>query len=86
MLRNTLTFGFISVAVASHKYVIAFCVGLELHNADTPKILYIFYMLIFSLMSPIGIAIGIGVTSAMESETNSYILTTGVLQVRLIVS
>jgi len=67
-------------AVASHKYVIAFCVGLELHNADTPKVLYIVYMLIFSLMSPIGIAIGIAVTSAMENETTAYILTTGVLQ------
>ena len=73
---------FLILAVASHKYVIAFCVGLELHNADTPKILYIVYMLIFSLMSPIGIAIGIAVTSAMESQTTAYILTTGVLQVR----
>ena len=57
---------------------------MELHNADTPKVLYIVYMLIFSLMSPIGIAIGIAVTSAMENETTAYILTTGVLQVRLI--
>ena len=73
---------FLILAVASHKYVIAFCVGLELHNADTPKVLYIVYMLIFSLMSPIGIAIGIAVTSAMESQTTAYILTTGVLQVR----
>ena len=36
-------------------------------------------------MSPIGIAIGIAVTSAMENETTAYILTTGVLQVRLII-
>ena len=72
------------LAVASHKYVIAFCVGLELHNADTPKLLYTVYMLVFSLMSPIGIAIGIAVTSAMENETNAYILTVGVLQVRVI--
>ena len=56
---------------------------MELHNADTPKVLYTVYMLIFSLMSPIGIAIGIAVTSAMENETTAYILTTGVLQVRL---
>ena len=71
------------LAVASHKYVIAFCVGLELHNADTPKLLYTVYMLIFSLMSPIGIAIGIAVTSAIENETNAYIITVGVLQVRV---
>ena len=58
---------------------------MELHNADTPKVLYTVYMLIFSLMSPIGIAIGIAVTSAMENETTAYILTPGVLQVRLII-
>ena len=71
-------------AVASHKFVIAFCVGLELRNADTPKVVYIVYMFIFSLMSPLGIAIGIGVTSALETETTAYIITTGVLQVSFI--
>ena len=70
-------------AVASHKFVIAFCVGLELRNADTPKVRYIVYMLIFSLMSPLGIAIGIVVTSAQDTETPAYIITTGVLQVSI---
>ena len=71
------------LAVASHKYVIAFCVGLELHNADTPKLLYTVYMLIFSLMSPLGIGIGIAVTTALETESTAYTSTVAILQVRI---
>ena len=67
-------------AVATHKYVISFCVGLELYNADTPKRLYFAYMLVYALMSAIGIAIGIGVTSAIQDNTNAYNVTVGVLQ------
>ena len=68
------------VAVASHKYVISFCVGLELYNADTPKVLYAVYILVFALMSSIGIAIGIAIT-AVEDTTTSYLMSVGVLQV-----
>ena len=71
------------LAIASHKYIIAFCVGLELHNADTPKFLYTVYMLIFSLMSPLGIGIGIAVTTALETESTAYTLTVAILQVRI---
>ena len=72
------------LAIASHKYIIAFCVGLELHNADTPKLLYTVYMLIFSLMSPLGIGIGIAVTTALENESTAYTLTVAILQVQII--
>ena len=67
-------------AVASHKYVISFCVGLELHNANTPKKIYATYIVVFALMSSIGIAIGIVITSISEDSPN-YMVTTGVLQV-----
>ena len=67
-------------AVATHKYVISFCVGLELYSVDTPKILYAAYMLIYALMSSIGIAIGIAVTT-VEDNTIVYMVTVGVLQV-----
>jgi len=67
-------------AIASHKYIIAFCIGLELHNANTPICLYIVYMIVFSLMSPLGIGIGIAVTSAMEDQSTAYTLSVAILQ------
>ena len=68
-------------AIASHKYIIAFCIGLELHNAKTPIRLYIVYMIVFSLMSPLGIGIGIAVTEAMEDQSTAYTLSVAILQV-----
>ena len=76
-------FPFLFSAVATHKYVISFCVGLELYNADTPKLLYAAYILVFALMSSIGIAIGIVVTTVAEDHTDSYLMSIGVLQVRM---
>ena len=73
---------FLITAVASHKYVISFCVGLELHNANTPKIIYATYIVVFALMSSIGIAIGIVITTISEDSPN-YMVTTGVLQVAI---
>ena len=68
-------------AIATHKYVISFCVGLELYSVDTPKKLYAAYMLIYALMSSIGIAMGIAITTAVEDNTKMYMVTVGVLQV-----
>ena len=70
------------VAVATHKYVISFCVGLELYNANTPKLLYAAYMIVYAMMSMIGIAIGIAVTTSVEDNTFAYMITVGVLQVQ----
>merc|ERR1711935_195252 len=50
-------------AIACHKYVISFCVGLELCNARTRLQIYSAYMIIFAIMSPIGIGIGLIITS-----------------------
>ena len=69
-----------NIAVATHKYVISFCVGMELYNADTPKKIYAAYMLVYALMTSIGIAIGIVITTVTENDPN-YLLTTGILQV-----
>jgi len=66
-------------AVAAHKYVISFCVGLELYNVGTPKLLYAAYTITYAMMSVIGIGIGIGVTSAIEDNEKAYMTTTGVL-------
>ena len=73
---------FLITAVASHKYVISFCVGLELHNANTPKTIYATYIVVFALMSSIGIAIGIVIATIYEDKPN-YLVITGVLQVTI---
>ena len=74
------------IAVAAHKYVISFCVGLELYNVGTPKILYAAYTVTYAMMSVIGIGIGIGVTSAIEDNEKVYMTTVGVLSVSNIIS
>ena len=38
-------------------------------------------MIVFSLMSPLGIGIGIAVTSAMEDQSTAYTLSVAILQV-----
>ena len=69
--------------MATHKFVICFCVGLELYNANTPTIHYVIYMNMFALMSPIGIAVGIAITSVVTENTTPYMVTVGVSQVTI---
>ncbi len=66
--------------MATHKYVISFCVGLELITARTPLRLYAVYMCVFSLVSPLGVGIGIGISSAAGTGGDSYTFTVAILQ------
>ena len=46
-----------------HKYVLSFCVGLELFTGKSNKFWINFcYIFLYAVMSPIGIGIGIGVS------------------------
>ncbi|XP_031826805.1 zinc transporter ZIP3 isoform X3 [Nomia melanderi] len=45
-------------AVAAHKFVIAFCIGVELIASKTRQYLSIIYVCTFAVVSPLGIAIG----------------------------
>lgn len=45
-------------AIAAHKLVIAFCVGLELITGGTRTALTVIYMIVLALVTPLGIAIG----------------------------
>ena len=67
-------------AIAIHKYVISFCVGLELCNAKTPRKLYVAYMLVYALMSPTGVVLGIAISTLVEANTTTYLVVVGVLQ------
>ena len=49
--------------VAVHKYVISFCVGLELFSGKINDYWVNFwYIVVYAAMTPLGIGIGIGVT------------------------
>lgn len=41
-------------AVASHKFVISFCVGLELSTSGVKLLMHTIYILVFSLVTPLG--------------------------------
>jgi len=70
----------IFAAVASHKYVMSFCVGLELYMTKTRLAIHFAYLFVFSAMSPIGIGIGLAVMENITHETSSYYLSVAVLQ------
>ena len=65
-------------AVAAHKFVISFCIGLELYQAKTPKILFVSYIIIFALVTPIGMGIGIAISTLQVSS--GYYVSVAVLQ------
>lgn len=52
------------MAVACHKLVIAFCIGVELVAMRTKMPLHILYVATFALVSPLGIGVGILVTAS----------------------
>lgn len=60
-------------AVAAHKLVLAFCVGVELIVAKTHRWLAFVYVLTFSIVSPIGIGIGILVSSGDVNSSTALV-------------
>ncbi|XP_050080637.1 zinc transporter ZIP1-like [Anopheles maculipalpis] len=59
-------------AVASHKFVIAFCVAFELLVAAVQFRIAVAYIFVYSVVSPVGIGIGIALSS-VNSDTNQTI-------------
>lgn len=65
------------LAVASHKFVIAFCIGVELIASRTRRYLSVIYVCTFAIVSPLGIGIGmalVGGGSAAASGPTAVIL------------
>ena len=67
-------------AVATHKYVIAFCVGIELVSVGTPLAFFLTYIVVFAVMTPVGIGIGLAVTQLAEGNRTEYAAVTGTMQ------
>jgi len=71
------THRYMFLAVASHKFVIAFCIGVELIASRTRSYLSVIYTCTFAVMSPLGIGIGmalVGGGSASGSGAMAVIL------------
>lgn len=49
---------FLYLSIASHKYAIAFCIGMDLVVAGSRLKMIVLSMMVFSLVSPIGVIIG----------------------------
>jgi len=68
-------------AVATHKYVISFCMGVELVSVGTPLAFFLVYILTFALMTPLGIGIGLAVSELASDENHKgYVAASGTLQ------
>ncbi|XP_013783196.1 zinc transporter ZIP1-like [Limulus polyphemus] len=62
-------------AEAVHKFIIAFALGLELHNEGNSFRKVGFYMLVFSVMTPLGIGIAV-LTDQAVTQTSQLVIGT----------
>lgn len=70
---STSTVYYMFGAVAAHKFVIAFCVGVELIVARTKFWLAVVYIFTYSVVSPMGIGIGILLSSGSASDDTQVV-------------
>lgn len=61
---------YLMMAVAIHKCVIAFCIGVEFVSGQISMRLSVFYALVYSCASPAGIAVGLALTTSGGSSKN----------------
>ncbi|XP_046667083.1 zinc transporter ZIP3-like isoform X1 [Homalodisca vitripennis] len=66
-------------AIATHKFVIAFCVGIELVSSKTKNLLILLYIGTFAIVTPLGIGFGI-LLSGDSSGINAASPVTTILQ------
>merc|ERR1711997_1121824 len=62
-------------AIAAHKFIISFCVGLQLTTSGMKPLVITVYMTIFSLITPLGIGIGMGMASIQSTAIQSPTVT-----------
>ncbi|ODN05831.1 Zinc transporter ZIP1 [Orchesella cincta] len=67
-------------AVSLHECTILFCIGIELISNKTKVLRMVLYVLIVSLVSPIGIAIGIIITERSFGNSSAQALVVGCFQ------
>lgn len=57
--KNPTNVWYLFGAIATHKFVIAFCVGMELVASKTKTLLVVLYIGTFAIVTPLGIGIGV---------------------------
>ncbi|KAL7737709.1 hypothetical protein ACLKA6_006104 [Drosophila palustris] len=72
------TVWFMCGAIAAHKLVLAFCIGMEIMMAHTRWLIAVIYLIVFSIVTPIGVGIGIAVSET--SSANQPSIPAGILQ------
>ena len=71
---------FLFFAVASHKYVISFCVGMQFVASGIKNWVTVLYVATFALISPLGAGIGIALSETATSDAELQNGTVVVLQ------
>ena len=71
--------------VAMHRYILAFCIGLELFctvhgKHQNPFKINLVFLFVFAAMSPLGIAIGTAITTVLKQGSKAYDGTVGTLE------
>lgn len=64
---------YLFLAVATHKFVISFCVGVDLLSTQTRMLLIVIYLATFAFVSPLGIGIGIALSEDAGSGGNNLL-------------
>jgi len=71
---------YLFIAIASHKFVIAFCVGMQFVSSGVKNIPNIIFIATFSGVSPIGAAIGILISETVTDSGSLQTLAITILQ------
>ena len=66
---------YLFAAIATHKLVIAFCVGVELISTRTRLVLIFVYLATFAAVTPLGIGVGIALSNDGEDAGTSGVAT-----------
>ncbi|XP_008487278.1 zinc transporter ZIP1-like, partial [Diaphorina citri] len=60
-------------AIATHKLVIAFCVGIELVSSRTKLPLVLVYVATFAIVTPLGIGLGIVLSEEASGAEGNFV-------------
>jgi len=63
-------------AISCHKFVITFCVALELLQNGISRLVFASFLVTFSLITPLGIGLGVGVTGLGSQQVSPLVLAT----------
>ncbi|XP_014283084.3 zinc transporter ZIP1 [Halyomorpha halys] len=78
--KNAASVWYLCAAIATHKLVIAFCIGIELVSSRTKPTLILVYIATFALVSPLGIGLGLIISTEGALDSPPLALASVILQ------